>query len=323
YVDSAQAAEGPGAELRTGLARGNTATAVALAVGTVCGGGLPWLLGLGPDLGARLVEVTAGVVLPLSVPPLLGALIGVGYVTYVLLALPEPPRAPATLRGVLRDVPVTMVGGLRLGRGDVVVRRVLLTAAALGGALAVIELLTPGRAAELTGAAESGAVLFALLACAGFSCTAVGSHLAPRLARVAGSGERAVSVALAVMTAGLVVLGCTTWWGGPPALAAAAAGYGLVYLALGAAGPNQNELLHRRVESRGRATALSVQSLALQLSGALAGLAAGALPPGAGRWLLPAVGVVTMALLWLRRPSRDSPTGRVECEAESAVSASV
>ncbi|MEV3993528.1 hypothetical protein AB0J57_31960 [Streptomyces sp. NPDC049837] len=52
-----------------------------------------------------------------------------------------------------------------------------------------------------------------------------------------------------------------------------------------------------------RATALSVQSLALQLAGALAGLVAGALPPGPLPWLAGAAALLAGALLWTRRAS--------------------
>ncbi|MEV3993527.1 MFS transporter [Streptomyces sp. NPDC049837] len=234
YVDTVQAHSGAGAELRTGLARGGTASAAALAAGTLVGGTLPLLLGLGPDPGAELVRVTGGLVLPLSVPGLLGAAVGAGYVVYVLCALPEPPRAPATLRGV----PATMADGLRLGVREPLIRRILLTAAAAGAALATIELLTPGRAARLTGSPESGAVLYAAVACVGFVCTALGSHSAPLAARLTGSSEKAALASLAVSTTGLVLLGVTAGWGGPGPAAVAAGGYALVYLGLGAAGPN-------------------------------------------------------------------------------------
>ncbi|MEU2434306.1 MFS transporter [Streptomyces sp. NPDC007861] len=306
YVDTVQAHSGPAAELRTGLARGGTASAAALAVGTLTGGSLPWLLGLGPDWGARLTDASAGLVLPLSLPALLGSAVGLAFVAYVLTRLPEPPRAPAALSDVLRGVPATVLGGLRLGSGDALVRRLLLTAGAVGAALGTVELLTPGRAAALTGASESGAVLFAALACAGFVCTAVGSHAAPFVARRAGSGERAVPACLGVAATGLLTLCVTVLWTGPAALTAAAIGYGLIYLGLGAAGPNENDLLHRRVDSAGRATALSVQSLALQLVGALTGLIAGRLPAGPLPWLLGGTVLLAGALLWLRhgRPAR-------------------
>ncbi|WP_369217532.1 MFS transporter, partial [Streptomyces flavofungini] len=214
YVDTVQAAAGPDAELRTGLARGGAATAGALAVGTLVGGALPWLLGLGPDLGARLDQATSGRVIPLAVPALLAAALDVLFVVYVLTALPEPPRRPATPRAVLRGVPATIVTGLRLGGGDALVRRVLLSAAAAGGALAAVELLTPGRAAALTGDTEKGAVLYAGLACAGFLCSALGNHLAPLAARCTGGGGRAVLWSLAAGVTGLLLLAATASLGG-------------------------------------------------------------------------------------------------------------
>ncbi|MEU5161683.1 MFS transporter [Streptomyces sp. NPDC020875] len=307
YVDTVHAHAGPDAELRTGLARGATATDAALAVGTLTGGALPWLIGLAPELGARLGEATSGLVLPLSVPLLLGAAVEIAFVSYALSALPEPPRPPTPLRHVLRDVPATVAGGLRLGGRDALVRRVLVSAGAAGSALATAELLTPGRAADLTGAPESGAVLFAALACAGFACAAVGAHLAPLTARRTGGGERAIAASLTTSAAGLLLLGVTTALPGAFALALAAVGYGLVYLGLGATGPNENDLLHRRVSSTGRATALSVQSLALQLTAALTGLIVTVLPPGPLPWSLAGAALLAGALLWARGGSESRP----------------
>ncbi|MEW2069499.1 MFS transporter [Streptomyces sp. NPDC007346] len=307
YVDTVHAHAGPGADLRTGLARGSSATSAALALGTLLGGGLPWLLGLGPGAAEWLTEASGGLVIPLSVPALLGALVEVVFVLYVLSALPEPPRPPATLRGVVGQVPAAIAAGLRLGARDALIRRILLTAAAAGAALAAVELLTPGRAAALMGTAESGAVLFAGLACAGFLCSALGSQLAPLAARLARSSERAVLAGGGVVALGLTLLGVTTGSTNPFATTAAVSGYGLVYLGLGIAGPNTNDLLHHRVDAAGRATALSVQSLALQLVAAGAGLAAGTLPLGPLPWLLAAAVVLAVALLWVRRAAPAKP----------------
>jgi MFS family permease len=308
YVDTVQAHSGPDAELRTGLARGSSATSAALASGTLLGGALPWLLGFGPDVGARLSEATSELVLPLSVPILLGAAVEIAFVSYVLTALREPPRPKATLRDVLQGIPATVAGGLRLGGRDALVRRVLLTAGAAGSALAAIELLTPGRAAALTGAPESGAVLFASLACAGFVCAGVGSHVAPLTARLAGSGERAVLVSLGASACGLLLLGVTATSTGRFSMVVAAIGYGLVYLGLGAAEPSEKDLLHRRVSSSGRATVLSVQSLALQLVGALTGLVVGVMSPGPLPWLVGSAVLLGGALMWIRRTERTPPT---------------
>ncbi|MCK8432441.1 MFS transporter [Streptomyces sp. D2-8] len=307
YVDTVQACSGPDAELRTGLARGGSATSAALAAGLLLGGALPWLLGLGPDPGTRLSEATSGAVLPLSVPLLLGAAVQVVFVCYVLAVLREPPRPPATLRSVVRGVPATVMGGLRLGGRDALVRRILISAAAAGSALAAIELLVPGRTVAVTGATGSGAMIYAALSCAGFVCSGLGSHLAPFAARVAGSGERAVLVSLAAGAGGLLLLGVTATSGHPMATGLAVAGFGLFYLGLGVASPNENELLHRSVSSAGRATALSVQSLAQQLVGALTGLIVGALRPGPLPWLLTGAALLAGALLWLRPSGERAP----------------
>lgn len=301
YVDTVHACSGPDAELRTGLARGGSATSAALAAGILLGGALPWLLGLGPGLGARLSAATGSVVLPLAVPLLLGAVVRIVLVWYVLAVLREPPRPAATARSVLRGVPATVLDGLRLGGQDALVRRVLLSAAAAGSALAAVELLVPGRTAEVTGTPDSGAMAYAALSCAGFLCSGAGSHLAPLTARVAGSGERAVLAGFGAGAAGLLLLGITATSVHPMATACAVAGFCLVYLGLGAASPNENELLHRRVSGTGRATALSVQSLAQQLAGALTGLAVGVLRPGPLPWLLTGAVLLAGALLWLRR----------------------
>jgi hypothetical protein len=103
----------------------------------------------------------------------------------------------------------------------------------------------------------------------------------------------------------------------------AAGGYALVYLGIGAAAPSENELLHRRVPSAGRATALSVQSLALQLVGALSGLVVGVLPAGPLQWLLGGTALLAGAVLWIQRdrstPSREAnSTNAVQVVGERA-----
>ncbi|MFD6321899.1 MFS transporter [Streptomyces sp. NPDC058442] len=308
YVDIVQASAGPDADLRTGLARGSSATSAALAAGLLLGGALPWLLGRGPDLGARLAEATSRAVLPLSVPVLLGAAVEIVFACYVLTALREPPRPPATARSVLRGIPGAALDGVRLGGRDALVRRILLSAAAAGSALAAIELLMPGRAVTLTGASESGAMLFAVLAFGGFVCAGVGSHLAPFTVRVTGSGARAVLAGLGTSATGLALLGVTATFSHPLATGFVVVGFGLVYLGFGVAGPNENDLLHQRVSSTGRATALSVQSLAQQSVGALTGVAVGAMSPGPLPWLLTAAMLFAGTLLWLREPDRPAVT---------------
>ncbi|MEU7266756.1 MFS transporter [Streptomyces albidoflavus] len=299
YVDMVQAHSGPGAELRTGLSRGSSAMGASLAVATLLGGLLPWLFA-----GSGLAEATGGTVLPLSLPGLLSAALVLCYLAYVLLRLPEPPRAPGTLRSVLGSVPGTIASGVRLATRERVVRKVVLTTAAVGAALGAIELLTPGRAAAITGASESGAVVYAGLATAGFASSSLGARLAPLLARLTGGSGRAVLFALGGMACGLALLGISAPGAGEsassPAVVTGVLGYVLVYLCLGTAGPNENDLLHHRVASTARATALSVQSLALQAVASLGGLVAGLLPLGPLPLLLTAAVVGAGALMWVR-----------------------
>lgn len=69
--------------------------------------------------------------------------------------------------------------------------------------------------------------------------------------------------------------------------------------------------MHRRVTSAERATALSLQSLALQLVAALSGVAITLLPAGPLPWLFGATALLAGALLWVRRAGAPgvSPSG--------------
>ncbi|GAV38512.1 hypothetical protein [Streptomyces acidiscabies] len=211
----------------------------------------------------------------------------------------ESSRPRPTLVGVLRAVPSTVLDGLRLAVRDAVVRRVMFSAAAAGSALAVVELLTPGRVAAFTGAAESGAVGYAGLATLGFLCSAGGSQVAPLL----GGGRRVVVVGTGVVAGALGLLAV----GGD---LVAVAGYVVFYVTLGVVNPNLNELLHHRVPDDRRATALSVQSLALQLTAGTTGLIIGPFATdGVLPWLFPLGAVLAVTLLWAR-PLRKVTTGQ-------------
>ncbi|WP_075733154.1 MFS transporter [Streptomyces acidiscabies] len=211
----------------------------------------------------------------------------------------ESSRPRPTLVGVLRAVPSTVLDGLRLAVRDAVVRRVMFSAAAAGSALAVVELLTPGRVAAFTGAAESGAVGYAGLATLGFLCSAGGSQVAPLL----GGGRRVVVVGTGVVAGALGLLAV----GGD---LVAVAGYVVFYVTLGVVNPNLNELLHHRVPDDRRATALSVQSLALQLTAGTTGLIIGPFATdGVLPWLFPLGAVLAVTLLWAR-PLRKVTAGQ-------------
>jgi hypothetical protein len=117
-----------------------------------------------------------------------------------------------------------------------------------------------------------------------------------------------VLVCLGACAGGVLLLGVTAAGTHLLATALAVVGFCLFCLGVGAASPNENDLLHRRVPSAQRATALSVQSLAQQLVGALTGLIVGALRPGPLPWLLTGAVLLSGVLLWLRRAdARSTP----------------
>ncbi len=306
YVEAERRVSGQGVDLRRGLARGSAVGSATMGVGILVGGGLPWLVERA--VGDRLETVSGGSLLPLSVPLLAGAALDVFCAVYVLVALREPrhrPAAPAILRGVVR----TVLDGLQLGGRDAVLRRVVLSATASGAALVTLELLTPQRAADLTGLPESGALVFAALACTGLLAHAAGGVLAPPVARFVGSSERAVLAGQAGSTVGMALVASTALSSGALPTGLAALGFGLMYLGQGVGDPNAADLLHRSVPAANRATAVSVESLGLQVSGACTALVVSRLPGGHWPWWAATAAMLAGALVWVGRAPVTGPPG--------------
>jgi hypothetical protein len=255
YVDTVHARLGREADLTTGLARGEVAASLALGLGTLIGGLLPLVLGDTGPLPA------------LAVPVLMAA--GVEVLRAVLTArLPEPPHPRPALDAVLRAVPATVAAGVRVAGRDRVLTRVLLAAGGAGVALGTIELLTPAWLAG-PAAAPHAATTYALVAAAGFGADAAGGMLAGRLVRRCGSHERAAATGITVSALALAGLAGCAVLRGPAATVLAGLAYCLLFAGLGAAFPAQAQLLHDRVEPAERATVLSVQSLLMQVAGAV------------------------------------------------------
>ncbi|GLW06261.1 hypothetical protein Misp01_13910 [Microtetraspora sp. NBRC 13810] len=292
YVDTLHAVEGPDADLKPGLARGGAMGSVSLAVGVLAGGLIPLLV---PD----------GPVSPLAVPVLASVVASAVLLVAALVTMPEPPRHRTTLGTVLRGVPETVRDGLRLALRDLGLRRLLLISFAFGVALNSIELLTPQRLASLTGQAETGGTLYALVAALGFGAGAAGSALAPAAARLF-RGSVGGSIAGVVVMAGAVgALAASVALDGVPGMVATAAAYVVIYAALSAVGVLRSEMMHRRVASGRRATLMSVSSLQLQFGGMTSSLALGWLTAQlgiGGTWGVVAVVVLVSAALFVRLP---------------------
>ena len=301
YVDAVHADDVHG-DIQYGLSRGEASEAFGLGIGAVVGGFLPaaamWIF---DDLASSGDDP----LITLSVPLIVGAVLSVFHAILTLLIVQEPERPRQTLRAVTRGIPATVADGLRLGTRDVVLRRLMLQMMAIGVVLSSVELLTPLTLADLTGGNDSGSAAFGVLAATGFIGTTVGSLLAPRAARAAGSGVRVVMVAFFVAAPLAALLAV-------PLFGVVAAAYVLMYAVMGLVGPLTAEILHGRVGPSVRSTVLSVESLALQAGGLTASIAVGALAQAAGigwGYAVVAAALLVCGALMIRLPSTKQHLG--------------
>ncbi|MFC4012397.1 MFS transporter [Nonomuraea purpurea] len=296
YIDTLHGIEGPDADLKPGLAKGGAMESVALCVGVLAGGGLPLL-------------VPAQVIFPLAAPSLVGAVAAAVLLVVVVLALPEPKHARRSLASVLREVPATIGSSVRLSVGVPLLRRMMLAAASSGVVLMAIELLTPGRLAELAGAAESGSLAYAVVAALGFAGSAAGSALAPYVARLAGGSARG-AVAGTVLTALSVgALAATAGLMGVAGLLTAGLAYVVLFAGSAVRGLLCLEMTQHAVTTAERTTIASTSSLSLQSGGILANLTLGTLATQAGAapaWGIAAAVMLSSALVFARMPAAGS-----------------
>lgn len=339
YVDTLHDLEGPDADLKPGLARGGAMESVALCLGALVGGFVPLAVPPGvitPLAVPPLLGAAAGLVLLITV---IFALPEPSH-PHRSPTAPQPPesspprrsaarppkssrprRSPGaqaaggsrvrwSLGRVLRDVPVTVAGGVRLVAGAAVLRRLMLAAAASGVALAAVELLTPGRLAALAGSAELGSTGYAIVAALGFAGSAVGSAIAPRMARLAGSSVRG-AIAGAVLTAlAIAALAATAGLDGPSGFVCTGLAYVVMFSGLSVTGLLCLEMTHKAVTAAQRTTVTSTSSLSLQAGAGLANVMFGTLATHAGlsvTWSLAAGVVLASALLFVRMPPLTEP----------------
>ncbi|SEG94623.1 hypothetical protein SAMN05444920_108422 [Nonomuraea solani] len=296
YVDTLHDLEGPGADLKPGLARGGAMESVALCGGVLAGGALPLL-------------VSPSLIFPLAAPPLAGAVAAAVLLVVVVFALPEPRHAHRSLASVLREVPATVAAGVRLATGGATLRRLMAAAAASGVVLISIELLTPGRLAELAGTAERGSLAYAVVAALGFAGSATGSALAPRVARLAGGSARGAIAGTVLTALSVGMLAATSELNGPAGLVSAGLAYVLLFVGGAVTGLLCLEMTHKAVTAAERTTVTSTSSLSLQAGGIVANLTLGTLAGQAGlaaAWTIAAVVMLSSALLFVRMPTGSS-----------------
>ncbi|WP_020385774.1 MFS transporter [Kribbella catacumbae] len=262
YVD--QASE-DAAELTRGLSLGVMAASVALAVGTVAGALIPY------GLGVRL-----------AVPVLIAAAADAVRLVVTLVAMPEPKYEASTVRSILRGVPSVIAGGVRLAGRNLALTRILMVSAGMGVTLAVIELLTPAWMAELAGSADRGVLAYGLVAAVGFAADALGSAVSMPLLRRLGSVRAVSCTGYCISVLALGGMAVASAMSGFVGILAAAIAYLLMFVGFGIAAGPLAQLLHSQLTAAERATVVSVQSLLLQLAGAVGAVALGYLAAATG-----------------------------------------
>ncbi|GGL18557.1 hypothetical protein Sme01_72760 [Sphaerisporangium melleum] len=289
YVDAVHAAEGPEADLKPGLGKGEGMASASLCAGTLVGGFLPLVV---PGGLAVSMIAAAGAAAVLFV--------------VVLFAMPEPPRPRPSAGTVLRGVPEAIGSGLRLAVAYAGLRRLLFMAFVLGIGLNAIEMLTPGRLAALSGAPESGGFVYAVVAAAGYGASGLGAWLAPQAARLLRGPVAAAVVGTVAGAAAFAFLAVSVAFSGVAGIVAAGAAYVVMFATVTVAEIVRAEMLHQRVSSARRATMMSVDSLQLQLGGMAGSLALGLLAARAGTaasWWVAAGVLLLSAPLYLRLPA--------------------
>lgn len=294
FVDAALDVD-PEVDLRRALAGAGAVGSGAIAVGALIGGALPALLtaaGLSGSAGGLLVPLVAALAVTLSY----------GVAIWFLVREPDRVGDDSIWHLVWRDTPAVLRAGSNMAVANRVVRSLLLAMAATGLAIGSLETLWQPRFAELFNGYRGNTFWFGALGAAAFLGAAVGSLMAPWVARhFRGSAAKGAMAAQVAIGATVVVLGMA----GRVPLAAAA--FTLAYVFLGIRNPLHEEMLHGQVSSAGRSTMLSLDSLALQLGGisgtVVAGLVAGAVGIPA-TWMI--VGAVTAlsGLLYLSVDTR-------------------
>ncbi len=285
FVDATLAAD-PDATYERGLAHGNAALSIAIAVGASAAGGL---VALAPrlDLDPFALPVFAAIAM---------RIVNIAALTALMTEVRD--AQPGAFRRALQAVPATVRGGVAVVRGSRVLLALVAVEVFWGFGMATFEWLLPPRLAEVAGDADRAAAMMGPAVTAAWVVSALGAAAIPRITR--RYGERATAAAMRVLQ-GATIAGMGLFGGVTGVLAA----YLANYLVHGAANPVHQGLLHRQVTSAHRTTVLSVNSMVSHPAGAVGGIVLGAVADGAGLTPAMLIGAAVLALaapLYLVRP---------------------
>lgn len=204
----------------------------------------------------------------LVLPVLVFVALTVLHLVATLVLLREAPRvsgralerATASVRGT----PAVVADGLRLVRHNRVLTGLVALELFWVTAMMAYETLMPLRLAELLGSEARAGLWMGPAAAGGWALFSVGSWIAGRLAPRIGVVWTAIA-ARVLNGLGVVGIGLAA---GPVAMVLA---YLVTYSLHGLGGPVHLTLLHGEASARNRATILSINSLVMQVGGAVAG----------------------------------------------------
>ncbi|WP_375003627.1 MFS transporter [Aeromicrobium sp. CTD01-1L150] len=256
FVDAEHAA-GQEQQVPSGLAASGGVIAAAIAVGSLSSAAL---LHLAPWPAA----------VTLAAPYVAAAAVTALVMVCASLLMHESTLAHAEGRlswtGAMR-------GGLGLVMGPAVRWFVVAIMCAAVG-VAALELLMPVRLQEFSAEETAAAAAMGVISAGAWALASMGAFVVARILRHRGPGPVAVVLPLVQMV-GLLTMAVAM---GPTVLVA---GFWTAYLVHTAFGAVFNALVHERVDSRRRATALSITSMAFLSTAALANIGLGKLADGA------------------------------------------
>jgi MFS family permease len=252
-------ADDAGADLERSLGRSDA---------VICGS-----LGAGALLSALLVGGGGALGLdPLEVPIVVALLVQAVGLLMVLRLVDERRAASGwpAVRAAVAQVPAVVRGGIGVVRASSLLTALVVAELLWGMGMVGFETFLPPRMAELRHGADDAVTILGPVITAAWLLSALGSALAPRLARRFGSartgcalrvahGVTVVAMGLAAGPTGLVVAYLATYW------------------VHGATSTVHYSLVHRAVDGAHRATVISANSLTSQVGGAVGGIAIGAL----------------------------------------------
>jgi len=256
-------AEAPGVDVQPALAKAQWANAIGLAMGAICGGLLPDLLGPAAErAGFRIYDVSYVVSF--------AVMLGVFGFTTVAIVEPPRPRTGAALRAGFATVPAVIRDAGLLAMRHPTLSLLLAALAFFLMASNPVEVIWPVHARPMLDEGYANTVIGVVTAGYFFSI-ALGASLSARISRLFRRRHAVtLAVSFACLAAAQVALALQ---GGIIGFVAVFVLYSVI---LGVIETPASSILHRCVEDGQRSTMLSLRSLIQQLGGALGLVLAGA-----------------------------------------------